>query len=149
MSEDDAVMIGPDLYKEFLVPCNSRFLQAFGGGCIHYCGTATQHIDNFLAIKGLTAINNFNLDNLGEAIKMKDALARKGIVYTGCDFVPNDQRLESYYEEFFDGMKNQTGLIVGAYIAPRMALEKGKYTECERDQLALARRVHKIISENL
>lgn len=149
MSDDDAVMIGPELYRKFMVPCNSKFLQAFGGGCIHYCGTATQHIDNYLATKGLTAINNFNLDNLGEAAKMKEALAGKGIVYMGCDFVPSDKRLESYYEELLRIMGNQTGLILGAYIAPSIALEKGKYTECERDQLALARRVKKIISETL
>ena len=27
--------------------------EAFGGGCVHYCGNATHHADNFLATKGL------------------------------------------------------------------------------------------------
>jgi hypothetical protein len=149
ISDDEAVMFGPELYREFVVPCNSRFLQAFGGGCIHYCGTATQHIDNFLATKGLTAINNFNLDNLGEAGKMREALAEKGIVYMGCDFTPGDRRLGSYYEEFFRVMKSQTGLVVASYIAPAVALESGKYSEGERDQLALARETYRIICQNL
>ncbi len=113
MSDDDAVMFGPELYREFVAPYNSRFLQAFGGGCIHYCGTATQHIEAFLGTKGLTAINNLNLDNLGERI-----------------------------------MKDQTGLVIVSYVAPAIALEKGKYTECERDQLALAREVDRVISRN-
>lgn len=74
MSDDDCVIFGPDLYREFVVPYNSQVLKAFGGGAIHYCGTATQHIDNYLATEGLSAIHNLNLDQLDEAAKMRHAL---------------------------------------------------------------------------
>ncbi len=48
MSDDDCVIFGSDLYREFVVPYNSQVLKAFGGGAVHYWGTATQHIDNIL-----------------------------------------------------------------------------------------------------
>jgi uroporphyrinogen-III decarboxylase len=56
ISDDDATLVGADLYREFVVPYNSQVLQAFGGGAIHYCGCCDQHIDNYLATEGLRAI---------------------------------------------------------------------------------------------
>jgi len=47
-SDDDAVLMSPKSYKEFVVPYNSRILKAFDGGCLHYCGNATHQADNFL-----------------------------------------------------------------------------------------------------
>lgn len=149
MSDDDAVIIGTDLYKEFVVPYNSKFLKAFGGGCIHYCGTATQHIDNYLNTEGLTAINNLNLDNLAEAAKMKKNLSKKGILYMACDFIPNDTRIETYYNDLFDAMGNQEGLIVVAYVAPAIELEKGNYESSHREQLSLAKKASRKIQESL
>jgi len=43
----------------------------FGGGCIHYCGDSTQNINNYINTKGVTAINNFNLDNMTAAAKIR------------------------------------------------------------------------------
>jgi uroporphyrinogen decarboxylase-like protein len=147
LSDDDAVIIGTDLYKEFVVPYNSKFLKAFGGGCIHYCGTATQHIENYCNTEGLTVINNFNIDNIGEAVKIKEALAAKRIPYMACDFAPTDQRLRPYYHELFQSIGNQAGLIVASYVAPEVELNKGKYEACHKDQLELGLRVNEIIKQ--
>jgi len=149
ISDDDSVILGTEHYREFVVPYNSRVLTAFNGGCIHYCGTATQHIDNYLDTEGLTAVNNFNLDNIGEAAKMKEALSKKGIPYMACDFVPNDQRLESYYHELIEAMGDQHGLFIVPYIAPAVELEKGRYAESYRDQLALGKKVKGILEREL
>jgi hypothetical protein len=145
MADDDAVILDAANYKEFVVPYNSRFLKAFGGGCIHYCGTATQHIENYCSTEGLTSVNNLNLDNLEEAVKMKEALAKKGIPYMVCDFIPNDRRLKSYYKDLFETMGDQSGLIVVPYVAPAIELEKGKYESSHRDQLSLAKQVYEIL----
>jgi hypothetical protein len=145
MADDDAVILDAENYKEFVVPYNSKFLKAFGGGCIHYCGTATQHIDNYLSTDGLTCVNNLNLDNLDDAVKMREALAQKGIPYMVCDFIPNDRRLESYYRDVFEIMGDQAGLIVVPYVAPAIELEKGKYEAAHRDQLSLAKKVYEIL----
>jgi len=146
MSDDDCVLLPANLYKEFVVPYNSRFLQAFGGGCIHYCGTATQHIDNFLATDGLTAINCLSLDDLAAAAKMKAALSTKGIVYMACDFSPSEERLPQYYRDLFS-MMDQTGLVIVPYISPAIELDKGKYEAKQRDPLALAKRVNTAIEQ--
>jgi len=47
LSDDDSVIISADIFKEFVISYNSKVLKAFGGGCIHYCGNATQHIENY------------------------------------------------------------------------------------------------------
>ena len=149
LSDDDAVIIGPELYREFVVPYNSRFLKAFGGGCIHYCGNATQHIQNYCQTEGLKAINNFNLDNLAEAAKTKKALAKKGIPYMACDFIPSERRLESYYRDLVEAMGAQEGLIIVPYVAPAVELEKGGYATSDRNQLTLGNRVNEIIRKQL
>jgi len=132
MSDDDCVIFGPELYREFVVPYNSQLLTAFGGGSIHYCGTATQHIENYLQTDGLTSIHNLNLDNLSEAAKMRHALAEKGIVYMTADFNVADDYIDEYYRRLFEKMGTQ-GLIVAAYIAPAITLCDGKYNDAKRD----------------
>ncbi len=145
LSDDDSVIISTDIFKEFVVPFNSKVLKAFGGGCIHYCGNATQHIENYCNTEGLTSINNLHLDNIEAAVKMKNALSKKGIVYMACDFVPSDKRLESYYSELFDAMDDQTGLIVVSYVAPAVELDHGKYEQSERNQFELGKKVKDVI----
>ena len=77
ISDDDSVIFGKDLYREFVVPYNSQVLEAFGGGVIHFCGSANQHIENFLSTRGLKGLHNLNLDHLDEAARLRHALAEK------------------------------------------------------------------------
>jgi len=149
LSDDDAVILPADLYREFVVPYNSKFLKAFGGGCIHYCGTATQHIENYCSTDGLTAVHNMNLDNLGEAKKMREAVTRKGIVYMAGDFIPNDYRMETYYRDLLEAMGSAEGLIVVPYVAPAIQLEDGKYEQAQRNQLELGKKVRDILRKEL
>jgi hypothetical protein len=93
----------------------------------------------------VTAINNFTLDNLAAAAKIRRALRDKGTVFMACDFNPADQRLEDYYRELLKAMDGPEGLIIASYIAPAIALENGKYDAASRDRTALARRVFELI----
>lgn len=145
LADDDAVIISADIFKEFVVPYNSKVLKAFGGGCIHYCGDATQHIENYCNTEGLTSINNLHMDNIEAAVKMKTALGKKGIAYMACDFVPSDNRLDSYYKELFEAMDDQAGLIVVSYVAPAVELDHGKYEQSNRDQFELGKKVKDVI----
>ena len=144
MSDDDCVIFGPELYREFVVPYNSRVLGAFGGGSIHYCGTATQHIENYLTTEGLTCIQNLNLDNLDEAAKMRRALAEKGIVYMTADFNVKDDYIDEYYRSVFAKMGTR-GLIVAAYIAPAITLSGGQYAAGHRNPLATGKAIERAI----
>jgi uroporphyrinogen-III decarboxylase len=145
ISDDDSVIMSADLYRDFVKPYNERVLQAFGGGCIHYCGNSNQHIQSYLDTQGLTAINNLNLDDLKGAAAMRAALAKKGIVYMACDFIPTEQRMKSYYQDLLAAMGDQAGLIIVPYVAPAIELERGKYNESHRDQLELGKRVAAIV----
>jgi len=144
MSDDDCVIFGPELYREFVVPYNSQVLKAFGGGSIHYCGTATQHIENYMQTDGLTAIQNLNVDNLDEAAKMRHALAEKSIVYMAADFNVADDYIDEYYRTLFDKMGTR-GLIVAAYIAPAITLCGGKYDGAKREPRQTGRAIEQAI----
>ena len=147
MSDDDSVIISADLYNEFVRPYNEKVLAAFGGGCIHYCGNSTQNIENYCNTRGVTAINNFNLDDLESAGKIRRALREKGIVYMACDFTPADNRIDDYYHELRKVMDGPEGLILCSYVAPAIALDKGKYEAIERDREVLSKRVFGLISK--
>ena len=144
MSDDDSVLFGGDLYREYVVPYNSRLLTSFGGGAIHYCGNANQHIDNYLATKDLTAIHNLNLDDLDGAALMRHALAERGICYITADFNVEETYIEEYYETLFRKLGTR-GLIVVPYITPAIALRNGKYIEAALDPAAVGARIDRAI----
>ena len=144
ISDDDSTLLGEDLYREFVVPYNSQILQAFGGGAIHYCGCSNQHIDSFLATEGLRAIQNFNLDNLDAAARVRHALAEQGIAYIAGDFNVADEYIDAYYEALFRKLGTR-GLVVTAYVAPAISLTKGKYAEARRDPQATGRAIETAI----
>ena len=135
------------LYNEFVRPYNEKLLSAFGGGCIHYCGNSTQNIDNYCNTSGVNSINNFNLDNIEAAAKIRRALREKGIAYMACDFATSDQRMEDYYRELYKAMDGPEGLIVGAYVAPAIRLDRGKYEAASRNREVLSNRVFELASK--
>lgn len=148
LADDDSVILDAGLYREFIRPYNEQVLAAFGGGCIHYCGNSTQNIENYCNTRGVTAINNFTLDDFTAAAKIRRATREKGIVYMACDFTPADQRMEDYFRELKVAMDGPEGLVLAQYIAPAIALEKGKYEAASRDRDALSRRVFELIKSN-
>lgn len=49
-------IISPELYKEFVMTEDNRFLKTIGGGRVHYCGSNKQVIDEFFKIKDMHAL---------------------------------------------------------------------------------------------
>ena len=43
-------MLPPEFYREYVKPRDQRFLKAFGGGRIHYCGSSGEVMKDFLTI---------------------------------------------------------------------------------------------------
>jgi uroporphyrinogen-III decarboxylase len=145
-SDDDSVLFGKELYREFCVPYNSQLLKAFGGGAIHYCGNANQHIDNYLQTEGLTVIHNMCIDDLEGAAKAKQAFTENGIVYILADFNVSADRIDCYYEQLFKNMDTK-GLVVVPYIAPATQLNHGKYEEASLDPDATGKVIEKTIKK--
>ncbi|MFO7637082.1 MAG: uroporphyrinogen decarboxylase family protein [Clostridia bacterium] len=53
-------LISPETYREFVLERDIRFLQAVGGGRIHYCGSYPKVIESFV---GIPAVTGFDYDS--------------------------------------------------------------------------------------
>lgn len=127
--DDDCATISADLYQEFVVPYNSRVLLEFGGGTIHFCGTAVHQIDNFLLTGGLTGINNFCMGNFEQIRQMQEKFGDK-IALMVCDFAPVE------FDQYIDSLLrilNPRGAILAIFVASRFALRNGSYTTINRN----------------
>jgi hypothetical protein len=58
ISDDEAILLSPDLFEEFGLPYLNRISDAFGGLYYHCCGNFGHILDKILKIKGLRAINS-------------------------------------------------------------------------------------------
>ncbi len=129
-SDDDAVLMSPETYREFVMPYNSRILKAFGGGALHYCGNATHHADSFLAMEGLKALNIYNLYNIPSVAELQKKLGDKGALFV-CDFTPVEY--EDYFAEMLDAL-DYRGMFICSQYSPTVGLLKGgRYDAIERD----------------
>jgi uroporphyrinogen-III decarboxylase len=138
MSDDDCTQLPADLYREFVVPYNSRVLKAFGGGTIHFCGTADHQLENFMATDGLTGINNFCMGNFEQVKKMQE-LFEDRIALMVCDFAPRD--IDGYFKDLFSVLRNK-GNILANFVAPEFALDKGRYQLGSREGNVTSRIVY-------
>ena len=129
-SDDDAVLMSPDTYREFVVPYNARVLKEFGGGCIHYCGNATHHADNFLATEGLVGLNIYNLYNIPSVKRLQEALMEKVALFV-CDFTPLEY--QEYFKELFSTLDYRGMLVCSQYSPVVGLLNGGKYNGIRRD----------------
>ncbi|GAA0181985.1 hypothetical protein SH2C18_44390 [Clostridium sediminicola] len=142
ISDDDCTVISPELYKKFVVPYNSKIFKAFGGGTLHFCGTAEHQLENFLNTEGLTGINNFCMGNFSQVSKMQEMFKDK-LALMICDFTPLD--IEKYYTELIN-ILNFKGTILSTFISPECALVNGKYENIIRDRDELMNKTNEIIT---
>jgi len=112
LSDDDLVLIGPDLYEEFVVPRYSKIFTAFGGGHLHFCGDGSHQASNINAIAGLTAVNNSPMYNL-EAFTRLAARLRPGLVVELQDVAPIDA---GYYARLFPCLGRLRGVMVATFV---------------------------------
>lgn len=119
MSDDDCTILSPAIYREFVVPYNSRVYQAFGGGTLHYCGNAGQQIENFRNTSGLTGLNVWCMGDFAHVRQLQEGL-RGRVAVTVCDFTPVD--IQSYFRELLACL-DPRGAIIGTFPAAREALK--------------------------
>ena len=96
ISDDDCVAISAAHYREFAVPCNARVFKAFGGGTLHFCGSAEHQIENFARTEGLVGVNNFCMDNFRQLHEMQQVFKDR-ILLMACDFSPS--QIEAYLRQ--------------------------------------------------
>jgi hypothetical protein len=134
ISDDDCVILSPGLYNEFVVPYNSRVFQAFGGGTLHWCGTATHQLENLLNTPGLAGVNTFCMGDFEQVYRMQE-LFEDRLVIMLCDFTP--LHIESYYSELLNNLRFK-GTILATFPMSEFALTDGKYTDVSRDERLIA-----------
>ncbi|MCP4164311.1 MAG: hypothetical protein GY759_00265 [Chloroflexi bacterium] len=145
-SDDDAVLMSPETYREFVVPYNSRILTEFGGGVVHYCGNATHHADSFLAMEGLKALNIFNLYNIPSVVELQQQLGDKVALFV-CDFTPVDY--EAYFDEMLSTLSYR-GLVICSQFSPTVGLLKGgRYDATQREMRSTRKAIYEYLRTRL
>jgi len=57
ISDDNIVMVGPELYETVAVPYNNRLSAAFGGLAVHSCGNYERQLPALLKTEGLAYVD--------------------------------------------------------------------------------------------
>jgi hypothetical protein len=138
LCDDDCGAISPAQYREFVVPYNARVFKEFGGGTLHFCGSAEHQVENLATTEGLVGVNNFSMNNVRQVYRMQKAFSGR-IALAACDFSPLG--MESYYDELFGGLQRR-GTIVASFVSPELALNKGKYENVSRTGEEIGRQAH-------
>lgn len=145
-ADDDAVIMSPKYYREFVVPYNSRLLREFGGGCLHFCGKAAHQAENFLATAGLRAVNVYTLHDIRAFRELRSKLQGR-IVMFACDYTP--LHYEEYFRDLLDDLSS-SGLVINSLYSPVVALlPGGKYVAARRDIRSGRRAVHAYVRQRL
>jgi uroporphyrinogen-III decarboxylase len=133
-SDDDIVAMSAEHYKEFIMPYNEKVLNAFGGGTVHFCGSARHQVENLSKLKHCTGINNYMMDDFEQGAMLREAFIGKGAVMA-CDF--NSLDIAAQCGNFMRLMENPVGFIANIYVAPKTGLTDGKYviTDKKRDEI--------------
>ena len=139
INDDDCTQIDEALYREFVVPYNSKVLNAFGGGSIHFCGSAIHQLEALASTDGLTAINNFCMGDFRQIYHLQELLEPKKIPLMVCDFAPLN--VMDYYDNLFSELKIK-GAIVASFPTYSVGLDKGNYVRAARDSHDLTMEIY-------
>ncbi len=121
LSDDDSTVFSPRLYREFVVPYNSRVLSTFGGGTLHYCGNGGHQLENYLATESLVGINVWCMGEFEQVFRAQEVMGERVTIMV-CDYTPIDP--EPYFADLFAGL-DPRGVIVATYPSPASALRYG------------------------
>jgi hypothetical protein len=137
-SDDDLVILSPELYAEFVVPRMKRIYETFGGGSLHFCGNGCHQAENILAIPGVRVVNNSPMGNFNAFSKLYKALKGKK-AFQIQDSTPLDP--QSYYERLFSVIEDLRGVMLVSFTLDKIGINaEGKYEAANWNALAAANR---------
>lgn len=143
LSDDDAIMMPPSLYDEFVIPYNEQIMKASGGRIVHWCGCANQHIPSLNKMKYLRGINNFSLADAKSLSELRKNLSME-IAIIACDFTPIDYK--EFYKNLFEDLKTpRCSLIVQSLFAPTTGPKDKKYELMYREEQPVLKEVSDIL----
>lgn len=128
LSDDEAILLSPDLFEEFGLPYLNRISDAFGGLYYHCCGNFGHILDKILKIKGLRAINahlspkEFKSEYINKVISKEIGLflgiSDREIGWDDKDIWPADKIKEIYDDYYIANAINESkgkGIVLVGY----------------------------------
>ena len=121
MSDDDIVSMNPELYAEFCVPRYRKIFSEFGGGSLHFCGSAPHQIENILAIEEARVWNNSVLYKFNDFQQTAKALhGKKAIQIQDTAYMD----LDAYFSRLFDVLPDDMlGIMFASFVPDDMAFD--------------------------
>lgn len=146
-SDDDLVLIGLDLYHEFVVPRVSRIFETFGGGSVHFCGNGGQNIDNLKQIKSLRVINNSPLGKFDAFTHLVKSMKQQVTIQIQ-DASPVD--VEDYYAHLFADLDDFRGIMLATFVINNTGMDnQGGYIPVNWDPFNTANRIVASVRTNI
>ncbi len=144
-SDDDVTTIGTVQYQSFVASYNEQLLEAFGGGSMHFCGSARHQLDAVSGMRGIRAVNNFCMGDFEQIRLLQEKMRGCGAVMA-CDFNAEDIRWHT--ENLKKLAWHPEGLVLGVFFAPSMALlRSGKYAAFARNTQQLVEQYACVLDE--
>jgi hypothetical protein len=150
-SDDDIILLNPELYAEFVLPRMNRLFAEFGGGHLHFCGNGCHQTANLLAMPGVRAVNNSPMGDIESFAKLYRAIKGKKAIQIQ-DSTPLDP--ESYYRRLFSVVDDLRGMMLVSFTLDTIGIgHDGKYHATDWKATDAANRVvdsiREILSERL
>ena len=139
-SDDDMIILSPDIYEKFIIEKHSKLFKNFGGAVLHWCGDGNHNLDNVVNIKNLKAVHNFFLGKIENAVEMQKKLKKYNIALITGDMVPVKEQLNKYLLSIKQNL-DPVGLILNFWIYPKIGLKDGRYVDTDNDQIEIALRI--------
>lgn len=103
--------VSPDLYRDYIMQADERFLQGVGMGRIHYCGSYGEVLPDIFRLKGLT---NLEMDLQYHDIMQVCEMAPREVSLFFCDW-SNDPGNGPWLERLLGGeVPKKRNIVIGA-----------------------------------
>ena len=139
-SDDDMVILSPDLYERFIAKHYKKLFKNFGSVMLHWCGDGNHNVDIVTEIENLKAVHNLFLGKIDSAIKLQSKLKEKKIALVTGDIVPVEEQLDDYLDSITQNL-DPVGLILNFWIYSQLALKDGNYVSTEQDHMEIALKI--------
>lgn len=139
-SDDDMVLLSPDLYKRFIAKHYNRLFKDFGNVMMHWCGDGNHNVDIVTDIENLKIVHNFFLGKIDSAVVLQNKLKDKKILLVTGDYMPVKEQIGDYLNSITENL-DPTGLILNFWVYSRLGLKDGNYVETKNDQMEIALRI--------
>jgi len=141
-SDDDAVILSPDLFKRFVMEKYRKLFGAFGSGMVHWCGNANHQVENYIQIDSIGAVHNYMLGNVDSAVPLQKGLSEKKVCLVAGDIIPVEEELEDYLKQIKEKLSPR-GLVLQFTISSSLGIKKGQYTVTKRNVIESAKKIIK------